>query len=506
MDISKVDEKCYVPDDTLSHGSILKTHKGVYTFGILAALGGCSVGYDTGAVSSIMTMGPFIDRFMGDASQQPYRSGLLVALMLLTATLGGLLSGNLCDAISRKYTILLGTLTFALGCLFETIGYNFALMLVGRLFVGFGQGFLTNAIPLYHSEIAPPAIRGRLITLFSATCSIGIVVGYFISFGTNYLDNDWCWRAPFLIHLVLCVVISFAYILPFSPRWLIDKGRYDEARQVIASLYQCELTDEAVTEEFNVVLSEIQHERAFGNRTYAELFRGTNLRRTLFALFAGNGAAFTGTSGISYYSPQIMEQAGLNGTGLSLVASGASNIVGLIFTMVALAYIDRVGRKFIFASGAFIMGATMYIVGALFQAYYITMDDAGDIGLGNLHARNCVIAFIFIFQAAYAYSWGPVGYIYPAEILNQRTRAKGLALAYGLNWAISIFMTFVMPIFMSNTVYGGYYFFGATCSVLFFGVFLMPETKGYTLEEIDRMFNPKVDMETTSSPLPKESP
>ncbi|ORZ05827.1 general substrate transporter [Absidia repens] len=483
----------------MSVDSVPKTHKGIYLYGVLAALGGSSVGYDTGAISGIMTMDLFAERFLGDESQSPYRSGLLVALMLLTATLGGLLSGNLCDIISRKYTILLGTWVFALGCLFEIIGTNFAMLLVGRLFVGFGQGFLTNAIPLYHAEIAHPAIRGRLITLFSATSSVGTVVGYFVTFGTNQLTNDWCWRAPFVIHLALCMVISFAYILPFSPRWLIDKGRLEEARQVLAELYQRDIDHPLVTQEFNIVLSEIQHEKAFGNRTYAELFRGTNLRRTLFALFAGNGAAFTGTSGISYYSPQIMQQAGLSATGISLVASGASNIVALISTMLTLAFIDKIGRKFVFASGAFIMASTMYIVGALFQTYHAALDAEGDIGLSNVNARNCVIAFIFIFQLAYAFSWGPVAYIYPAEILNQRTRAKGLALAYGLNWAISIFMTFVMPIFMANTIYGGYYFFGATCSLLFIGVFFMPETKGYSLEQIDRMFNPKVDLDTTHS-------
>lgn len=259
---------------------------------------------------------------------------------------------------------------------------------------------------------------------------------------------------------------------------------------MIGQLYKLDVDHPAVIHEFNIVYSELQHEKAFGNRTYIELFRHTNLRRTLFALFAGNGAAFTGTSAISYYSPQIMQQAGMGETGISLVASGASNIVALIFTMLTLAYIDRLGRKFVFGTGAFVMAATMYTAGGLFQGYHTVLDDQGDVGLSSTDARNCVIALVFIFQAAYAYSWGPVAYIYPAEILNQRTRAKGLALAYGLNWAISILFTFVMPIFMANTIYGGYYFFGGTCTVLFIGVFFMPETNGYSLEEIDRMFNP----------------
>lgn len=361
--------------------------------------------------------------------------------------------------------------------------------MAGRLLVGFGEGFLTNAIPLYHTEIAPPDIRGRLITLFSATASIGTIVGFFVNFGTSYLTSDWAWRIPFLIQIVICALLSVVYFLPFSPRWLIDKGREDEALEVLAKLHESTIDDPEVKNEFQNILEEIKVERAFGNRTFIECFRGSNLKRTLFALLTGVGASFTGTYSISYYTPQVFQQAGLNDVGVSLITSGASNVLVLIFTMLTLFYIDKLGRRAVFASGALIMGVSMYVVGGIFQGF-TSIDDEGNVGLNNPHARNCVIAFVFIFQAAYAYSWGPVAYIYPAEISNTRTRSKTIALAYGLNWAVGIFMSFVMPIFMDNTIYGGYYFFGACCSVLFIGSFFLPETKGKTLEEIDRIFNP----------------
>lgn len=363
--------------------------------------------------------------------------------------------------------------------------------MAGRLMVGFGEGFLTNAIPLYHTEIAPPDIRGRLITLFSAMASVGTIVGYFVNFGTSYLTDDWSWRAPFLIQLCICVLLGCAYFLPFSPRWLIDKNRKDEALTVLALLHESTIDDPEVINEYKCICEEIEVERAFGNRTYIECFRGTNLKRTLFALFTGNGAAFTGTYSITYYSPQIFQQAGVGSTAISLATSGASNILVLIFTMLTLFFIDRLGRRLVFASGAALMGISMYICGALFQAYNYT-DDEGNVFLSNTHACGAVIAFVFLFQAAYAYSWGPVAYIYPAEISNTRTRAKVIALAYGLNWAIGIFMTFVTPIFMTNTIFGAYYFFAGCCTILFIGSFWLPETKGKTLEEIDRIFNPVI--------------
>ncbi|KAI7866568.1 general substrate transporter [Mucor mucedo] len=461
--------------------------KSLYMAGLIAAGGGFVIGFDTGAISGTMSLVPFMDRFLNQDAE--YREALLVAIMLLTATIGGLSSGNICDAIGRKYTILLGTAAFAIGALLETIGYNFGMLMAGRVFVGFGEGYLTNAIPLYHTEIAPPDIRGRLITLFSAMASVGTIVGYFVNFGTSYMDNDWAWRIPFLIQLIICVLLACVYFLPFSPRWLVDKGRKEEALNVIALLHESTVQDPEVLKEYNMICEEITVERSFGNRTYIECFRGTNLKRTLFALFTGNGAAFTGTYSISYYSPRIFMQAGVGSNSISIATSGASNILVLVVTLLTLYFIDKLGRRHIFSTGAGIMGGSMFIVGALFQAYNV-VDDDGTVSLTNVHACATVIAFVFIFQAAYAYSWGPVAYIYPAEISNTRNRAKTIALAYGLNWAVGIFMTFIMPIFMTNTIFGGYYFFGACCSILFIGSFFLPETKGKTLEEIDRMFNP----------------
>ncbi|KAI8991594.1 general substrate transporter [Mycotypha africana] len=435
-----------------------------------------------------MILQPFIDRFL--SVDGTYRESLITAMMLLTATIAGVSSGYICDSIGRKNTILLGTVLFAIGALFETIGHNFGLFLTGRLIVGFGEGFLCNGIPLYHSEIAPPDIRGRLITLYSTMSAFGTIIGYFVNFGTSYLTNDWSWRTCFLIQLFACILLLGAYWLPYSPRWLIDKGRREEALEVLAKLHESSVDDPEVRNEFLCLCDEIEQEHAFGARSFIECFRGTNLKRTLFALFIGWGAAFTGTYSINYYAPQIFLQAGVGGVSLSLATTGASNILTLIVSVITLGIVDRLTRRGIFGSGAAICGVSMYIVAALFQAYCYT-DAEGNVGLTNAGARGVCIALIFVFQATYAYSWGPVAFIYPAEIANTRTRAKVCALAFGVNWAVGIFFTFVTPILMDRTIYGGYYFFAACCTVLFIGSMFLPETKGKTLEEIDRMFNPE---------------
>lgn len=396
---------------------------------------------------------------------------------------------NHLDRFGRKNTILLGTTAFVIGTLFEIISVNFAMLMVGRLFVGFGEGFLTNSIPLYHTEIAPPDVRGRLICFFSATLSVGTIVGFFVNFGTSYLTTDWSWRAPFLIHLFVSLCLYFAALLPYSPRWLIDKDRKEEALAVLAQLHESTIDDPDVRHEFDYIVEELETERSFGTRTFAECFRGTNLKRTLWAVFTADGCACTGIYCINFYLPQIIQQTGVGNNSLSIATSGSSNILVLIITILTILFIDKFGRRPVFVSGAFFTGLSMYIIGAVFQACHV-VDSEGNVDLINDHARGAVIGFIFVFQAFYAYSWGPVAYVYPAEVSNTRMRSKTLAIVYGLNWVVGIFMTFVMPIFMEKTIYGPYYFFGGCCTLLFIGSLFMPETSGKTLEEIDRLFNP----------------
>lgn len=342
----------------------------------------------------------------------------------------------------------------------------------------------------YHSEIAPPDIRGRLISLFTLMSSFGQAIGIFVTFGTSYLQNDWAWRAPWLLQLIAgCLFGAFVLTLPFSPRWLIDQDRHDEAILVLAEMNELDKDHPLVKNEYQEIQKEIEFEKSLGRRTYAELFKGANLRRTLIAFFISISTAFTGNAAIWYYAPQIFISAGLSDRSISIAASGGSTILSVICAFFSLQFlIDRVGRKFVFQSGAILMAISMFIVGAMFATYVIVDPETGDVIMTNPYARNVIIAFIYIFTAAFAYSYGLASYVYPAEIFNMRCRAKGLALTYGLNWAFTILITYCVPLFLLSTVSGVYFFFGACCIVCFIGCFFIPETKGKSLEEMESVF------------------
>ncbi|KAI8099419.1 general substrate transporter [Halteromyces radiatus] len=468
--------------------------KSVYISSTVAALGGALCGFDTGAISSILAMNIFIDKFF-TKDTYTYLQGLLLAFYLMTAALGAFFSGFFCDRLSRKYTIAGASLIFCIGVLFQIIGYNFALLCAGRLVTGFGAGLMTNAIPLYHSEISPPDIRGRLISLFTLMSTFGQVIGYFVTFGTSYLTTDWSWRAPWMVQLFSGALFGvFALTLPFSPRWLVDQGRTNEALDVLADLNELQTDHPAVQREYNEIKTEIEFEQSLGNRTYGELFVGSNLKRTLIAFFISISTSFTGSVAIWYYSPQIMASAGLSDVSASIATSGASGILSIIATFFSLQFmIDRLGRVPVFQIGAGLMGISMFVVGAMFACYTVVNVDTGEVIVVNTNARNTIIAFIYIFTASFAFSYGMASYLYPAEIFNMRCRAKGLALTYGLNWGFSILITYCVPLFMASTVSGVYFFFGACCVVCLIGVSFIPETKGKTLEEMEILFGAKLD-------------
>ncbi|ORZ20299.1 general substrate transporter [Absidia repens] len=470
-------------------GSIKPFRKSVYLSSTVAAFGGALCGYDTGCISSILAMEIFKAKFFTQETYV-YLQGLLLAFYLMTAALGAFFSGYFCDRFSRKYSIVGSSAIFCIGVLFQIIGYNFALLCAGRLVTGFGAGILGSAIPLYHSEISPPDIRGRLISLFTLMSTFGQVVGYFVTFGTNNLDSDWSWRAPWMIQLFCGVIFGvYAITLPFTPRWLLDMGRKDEALLVLAELNELPADHSLIQNEYKEISGEIEFEQSLGKRTYKELFVGTNLRRTMIAFFISISTSFTGSVAIWYYAPQILVNAGLSDVSSSIAASGASGILSLIAAAISLQFlIDRIGRVPVFQMGAASMGISMFIVGAMFARYAIVDVDTGNVIVTNTNARNTIIAFVYIFTASFAFSYGMASYVYPAEIFNMRCRAKGLAITYSLNWAFSILITYCVPLFMASSVSGVYFFFGACCVVCLIGVSFIPETKGRSLEDMEILF------------------
>ncbi|CAO3612096.1 unnamed protein product [Mucor hiemalis] len=466
-----------------------------------AAIGGFCFGYDTGVISGVLTMEPFI-RTMTDNLDHlaPIQTSVITGLLLAGCFVGSLLAAPLCEKLSRKYTIIVASLVFNIGAAVQTAANNYDMMIAGRFVAGLGVGTLSMAVPLYLSELAPKEIRGRLISLQQLMITIGIMVAFWVGAGTQYLKTHASWRIPLGIQIAPAAVLMIGTIfLPFSPRWLINKGRNEEALAVLARLHSGgDKTNPAVVAEYEEIIAQVEHERTVSVSSYTELLKGTVRRRLILGVLIQIFQQFTGINSIMYYAPKIFQQAGIQDTAASLIASGVNGCVNVLSTFIPIIFLDRLGRRVVLISGALVMGSAMLLCGIVMGATGRVFEDVttGEMQVdmsSNKAASYFCIVMVYVFVAGFAYSWGPCGWVYPAEIYPLSIRAKGTSITTAANWLMNFIISLFVPIMLTTITWGTYIFFGCCCAVMAACVFLFyPETKGRSLEEMDVVFSGSV--------------
>lgn len=210
-------------------------------------------------------MPQFLERFTRvseTASGAGFWKGLLTAMIELGALLGAINQGWLADKISRKYSIVVAVIIFTVGSILQTAAVDYAMLVVARLIGGVGIGMLSMVAPLYISEISPPEIRGALLVLEEFSIVTGIVVAFWITYGTQYMTGQWAWRLPFLLQMLPGFVLGIGILfLPFSPRWLVSKSREFEAGQCLSKLRQLDISDHRVQQEIFDIRAEVAFHR-----------------------------------------------------------------------------------------------------------------------------------------------------------------------------------------------------------------------------------------------------
>jgi sugar porter (SP) family MFS transporter len=408
------------------------------------------------------------------------------------------ISGPSSEHISRKYTIIVGCIVFLVGAAVQTANNGYASMVVGRAIAGIGIGALSMVVPLYQSEIAPKEIRGRLIALQQLMITIGIMVAFWVGYGCSLRDDKASFQIPLAIQMIPAVFLALgAAFLPFSPRWLISKGRNEEALVVLGKLRASgDTTDPEVVAEYEEIIAQLNHEREVQINSYTELFKPGLRRRMVLGILVQIFQQFTGINSIMYYAPTIFVQAGV-GSSSALIASGVNGVLNVLATIPAVLFIDRLGRRKTMISGAIVMGLAMLLCGIVMGATAkITVDANGNHQVdmsGNVHASYFCIVMIYLFVAGFAYSWGPVGWIYPAEIYPLSVRAKGTSITTAANWLMNFVISEICPVMLSSITFGTYIFFGCCGAIMATVVYLFfPETKGRSLEEMDVVFSGSV--------------
>ena len=429
----------------------------IFYWSAAVSIGGFLFGFDTAVISGA-----------DQPLQQLWKSsdifhGALIMSSALWGTVVGALFGNIpTEQLGRKKTlIIVGTLYFvsAIGSALSINPYFFFIM---RFIGGIGVGISSIVVPAYIAEISPAKYRGRLVALYQFQIVFGILVAFLSNFLlSEFVGLGWRWMLgieviPALIFLLLVTNV------PESPRWLLlRKNEVEKCREILS-----------ISHPNNVdrILDEIQESRE--EYSQESLFSRPYFFPILLAFLLALFNQMSGINFVIYFAPRVFSLAGLDSSA-ALLSSAGIGLVNLISTLLGILLIDRVGRKKLM-----LIGSIGYIISlsAVSWAFFSNADGM------------IVVFFIFLFIASHAIGQGAVIWVYIAEIFPNNVRAKGQSMGCGTHWVAAAVITLLMPYFLSRfEAYGIFGFFGAIMILqLLFVIFVMPETKGKSLESVSQ--------------------
>lgn len=443
----------------------------VYFIGLTAALAGLLFGLDIGVISGAQG---FLQK---DFSISDKIIEIIVSSLLWGAVFGTLISGILSNSLGRRRTILVSAVIFVLGSIVCALASSPHTLILARFFLGIAIGVASFTAPLYLSEISPQRVRGSMISMYQLMITIGIVLAF--------LSNTWFgkyamiggttgghWRLMLGIIAVPAAVMFLGVLfLPESPRWLFLKGYKDRAIGVFRRMH-------LPTDDINREVVEIEESLRVKQNGFRMFLENSDFRR---AIGLGIGLQIiqqlTGINVVMYYAPRIFDIAGFSSTEQQLWGTVIVGVTNVLATFIAIAFVDRLGRKPIMYAGFVVMGLSMIAVGLLFK-----MDLEKNPALGTW-----AIGALLLFIVGFAMSAGPIIWVLCAEIFPLSGRDLGVTFSTATNWIVNAivggtFLTLLATLGNGNTflLYGGL----NALFILFFLMFV-PETKGVSLEKIE---------------------
>ncbi|KAF2146198.1 uncharacterized protein K452DRAFT_315426 [Aplosporella prunicola CBS 121167] len=459
----------------------------------LASLGGFSFGYDQGVISVINVMDQFHTAYPETTGD--FYTGLMTAMLELGAFLGCFFMPALADRISRKWALSFVVVIFCIGAIIQTAAPNYAVLVVGRFIGGIGVGTLALGAPLYISEIAPPNLRGSLLVLESVSIVTGVLAAYWIAYATRGMTGEISFRLPFGLQMVCAILLGTCiHFFPYSPRWLALRGRHEDTLLSLARLRGLPPSDDRVQIEFKGIMAEVEFQKVIKERhhpgargfklellEWLDLLKKKSWRRTAVGVGVAFFQQFSGINSFIYYAPTLFRSIGQSDD-MSLVLSGTLNVAQVVGVAFCFFLIDRVGRRPLAIYGGLGMALPYIIMSVLVGLY--SSDWASHTAAGWATS-----AMAYVYVLVYGASYSPLGWALPAEVFPNATRAKGVALSTSVVWLCNFIVGVVVPTMIAQAGYGTYVFFAVMCLLsAVWAYFLVPETKGRTLEEMDQVF------------------
>jgi sugar porter (SP) family MFS transporter len=421
---------------------------------LVAALGGLLFGFDTAVIAG--TTHALTQVF----HLSPATLGVTVSCALWGTIIGAGLAGYVGERFGRRDSLRVMAVLYLLSAIGCALAWNWHAFLASRIIGGLGIGGSSVLGPMYIAEIAPAKLRGRLVGLFQ----VNIVVGILMAYLSNYLvslqnlgASEWRWQlvVPALPSVIFLLLL---FVIPRSPRWLIKKNRFHEAKDALA------MTGENDPDlELACITKSIGAESCLsGERLFSYEHRLPIFLAITIAIFS----QLSGINAVLYYLNDIFQSVGISG-GIQTVAIGATN---LVFTALALLVIDKLGRRLLLLTGSIGMTATLSGVAVIFYT----------------HAHRELLVWLLItYCASFSFSLGAVIWVYISEVFPNAVRAKGQALGSLTHWAMNAIVSAAFPVLAARAGSAPFTFFAAMMMVQFFVVlFIYPETKRVSLEEM----------------------
>ena len=432
----------------------------VIAWSIITALGGFLFGFDTAVISGAEQA---IQKYWNLTDLQ---HGFTISIALIGTVTGALFGRIPADSLGRKKSLIIIAFIFLFASLGTAVATNWYVFVTLRFIGGLGVGVSSVIAPIYISEIAPAKARGRLVILFQFNIVFGILISYLSNYVIGLLFQD-SWR----LMLGIMAVPSFIFLVllrfvPESPRWLIlHKSQNEEASAILQII-----NPETYKEEMANIINAKNEEAAdvHGENLFNPRYRFPAMLAVLFAFFN----QVSGINAIIYYAPRIFTAAGL-AKSASLLSTAGIGLVNLIFTMIAIGFIDKIGRKQLMIIGSFGLILTLGLV-----SYSFFAKDSG----------TMVAIYLMVYIGFFAFSKGAVIWVFISEIFPNQVRAKGQTLGSGTHWVMATLIAFSFP-YSSGKIGESWtfmFFTGMMVLQLIFVLKVMPETKGKSLEQIER--------------------
>jgi sugar porter (SP) family MFS transporter len=431
----------------------------------IAGLGGLLFGYDTGIIASALL---FVKK---DFDLGSFEQGMVVSAVPVGAVFGAAIAGQAADRLGRRYVIIAAAVVFIVGALVSAAAQGLAVLVIARVLLGVAVGLASANAPVYISEVAPPEARGRLVSYFQLSVTVGILVAYLVGLAFSGIDG---WRWMLGLGAVPALALGIGMLqMPQSPRWLVMVGQDYAARKVLQKIRRDD--EEAITQELAEIKGSIEAQPGGWKDLLEPAVRA--------ALLVGVGLAVlqqvTGINTVIYYAPTIIQFTGINGNSAAIVASLGVGVVNILATLVALRLIDRAGRRPLLMVGVTGMAVALTVLGAAFL---------GNAGTTLISA--IAIISLMSYVAAFAISLGPIFWLMNSEIYPLKVRSKAAGVGTMANWTSNfvISLTFLPLINLLGRTGAFWAYAVVGLLTLWFCWKMVPETKDRDLEQIEAIF------------------